>query len=1051
MNRTALFTPGLILAVHLSCTWPAPAQTITTYAGNDAIFTGNGRQATSVQLITPKGVAADAQGNFYVSATNMSMVFKVSSSGVISVIAGNGLPGYSGDGGPAVAATLHCPVGLVLDKNGNLYFVDSCNSVVRRVDPSGIITTIAGNGQGGDGGDGGPATSASLNDPVALAVDAAGNLYIADWLDPRVRLVKPDGTISTLAGTGAGGYTGDGGLAISATLGRPSGLAVDSAGNVYVADTYNNAIRKISTSGIITTVAGGTWGYSGDSGPATKAAMNTVLGVAVDSSGVIYISDSANERIRRVDQSGTITTFAGNGTAGFSGDGGPASQAMLSTPQALAIDSSGALLVVDGDNSRIRRVAGGSIATVAGSTVTLGDGGSAPLAVVPGPNGLATDGAGDLYIAVPSQNRIRKVAPTGVITTVAGTGVTGYTGDGGPAILATLNGPQDVATDSAGNLYIAEGNEIRRVDASTGKISTFAGTGGCCYQGNGTAGDGGPATAAILYYPTSIAVDAGGNVYFTNQVQLPNGVQQGARVRRVTPDGIINTYAGGGYGFGGDNGPATAALLGRDLRIATGPDGALYIADRDNSRVRRVDPVTKIIATVVGNGQSANSGDGGQATAAGISPWSVTVDKQNNLYVGCVAYVRQVTPAGIISAAVGSGAFAYAGDGGPALAASLEIASPLALDGAGNLFIADGANNRVRIVRAATAAIAVSPDSFDFTAAASQTFTVSANGSGTLAWAAVASTVSGGAWLTVSPASGTVVAGQSGATVTVTVAPQGLAAGDYYGSIEVTSGGASNPLALVTVRLTVGAAGAAPPQVAPGGVLSAASYSLNAPVSPGMLVSIFGSNLAGAGQLYTASSFPWPAELGGTSVTIGGEPMPLYVVTPGQINAMLPFDMAVNATLPLVVTRDGAVSAPEPVSVVPSEPGIFTLAQNGQGTGIVVIVHPDGSQVLAGGSNAAAAGDTLVIYCTGLGALTPRAVAGAPVGYPPLAWANDTVTVTVGGLNAPVLFAGATPGYAGLYQVNATVPAGVAASSQAPLILTQSGRSSPAAVSVPVQ
>jgi uncharacterized protein (TIGR03437 family) len=1033
------------------------AQTITTYAGNDAIFAGTGQQATAVQIPAPRGVAVDSHGNIFISSSALSMILRVAPGGVITVAAGNGLNRYAGDGGSAVAASLAGPSGLAFDQAGNLYVADSNNNAIRRIDPSGVITTVAGNGQGAYSGDGGPATSASLNDPLAVALDKSGNLYIAEN-DQRIRMVTPDGTISTIAGTGAsntGSNNGDGNPATEATLNRPDGLAFDAAGNLYVADQFACAVRKISAAGIITTVAGGKCGFSGDGGPATSAAISTVRGVALDSSGNLYLSDAGNQRIRRVSPTGAISTIAGTATAGFGGDGGAALQALFSNPGALALDSTGALIVIDMDNNRARRiVVGGAVNTVAGTTVSIGDSGPAPLASIPGVRSVSTDGAGNLYIAVPGQNRIRKVAPSGIIATAAGNGATAYTGDGGPAISASLNPPLGVASNTAGDLYIAEGNEIRHVNASTGKISTFAGTGACCYNGNGTGGDGGPATAAIIYYPESIAVDSIGNVYFTSLVQLPSGVDQGARVRRVTPDGTINVFAGGGFGFGGDNGPAVQALMGSALSVATGPDGSLYIADLTNNRVRRVDPVTGIITTVAGNGQSTPSGDGGPAISAGVpSPYSVAVDKANNLYIGCPVYVRKVTPAGTISTVAGNGAYNFAGDGGIATAAALQIATGLAVDAAGNLYLADSPDNRVRVVQAATATLAVSPLSLSFTSsgAGSQTFAVGNSGAGSMAWASSASTTSGGGWLSVSPASGSSAAGQTGATVTVTVNPTGLAAGDYYGSIQVTAASATNPVASVTVHLAVGATGAAAPQIASGGVLSTASYSLNAPLAPGMLVAIFGSNLTDAGQTYLASSFPWPTILGGTSVTIGGELLPLYVVTPGQINAMLPYDLAMSTTLPMVVTHGSAISAPEPVSIVAAQPGIYTATQNGEGTGIVVIAHPDGSQVLAGGSNAASPGDVLVIYCTGLGTIAPRGVAGAPVAYPPLSWADNTLTVTLEGMNAPVTFAGATPGYTGLYQVNATVPAGVAASSQASLILTQSGRSSPAGVTIPVQ
>ena len=1046
---------GFILGCLLLC--DAQAQTITTYAGNDAIFSGGGLQATAVQIPAPAGVASDAQGNIYISSDGLSMILKVTPGGVITVYAGDGLARYGGDGGPAVGASLSNPQGIAFDHAGNLYIADAYNAVIRKVDTSGNISTVAGNGVSGYSGDGGPATSAMLGQPLGVAVDASGNIYISDNTQV-VRQVSPSGIISTIAGSyQVGGNTGDGGAASKATLSRPNAVAVDAAGSVYIADQYNCAVRKIS-GGIINTYAGsanGKCGFSGDGGPASQALLSVVGGLGLDASGNLYISDYGNQRIRRVSASGTMSTVAGNGQQGFSGDGGAALSAMLSSPHAVATDPTGAILIVDLNNSRVRRaVVGGTINTIAGETLLIGDSGPATRALLTLPASIAVDPAGNLYIADPDQERIRQVAPSGIITTFAGNGNTGYSGNGGAAIAATFNAPSGVAADSAGNLYIADAgnNAIRRVDAATGDVSTFAGGTGCCYGGAGTGGDGGPATAATLYYPTSVAVDSSGNVYFTELVLHSSGLTQGTTVRRVTPSGTISTYAGGGYGYGGDGGPATQALLGNTISIATGPDGSLYIADQDNNRVRRVDPSSGIITTVAGNGQPGPSGDGGLATAAGVAAWCVTIDQANNLYIGGVSFVRKVTPTGTISTYAGNGAFQFGGDGGPATAGSFEIAGSLAMDASGRLFISDGQENRIRVVESASGTLSASPASLNFVAgnASTQTFTVSNNGTGTLAWGATLANPSDSTWLAVSPASGSTSSGQS-VPVTVTVTPGSLAAGDYYGEIVMASSSLTTPIGVVTVRLTVGSAGPTPPNVASGGVLSTASYSLNAAVSPGMLVAIFGTNLTAAGQIYTAGTFPWPENLGGASVTIGGEPLPLYAVTPDQINAILPYDLPVGATLPLVVTYGNAISPPVPVNIVADQPGVYTLTQNGTGTGIVVIVHPDGSQVLAGGGNAAQAGDALVIYGTGMGAVSPRAVAGAPTPTAPLSKSNDPVTVTIGGVNAPVFFAGLTPGFSGLYQVNVTVPEGITPSATAPLVLTQGGHSSPTTVTIPVQ
>ena len=1040
--------------------------TIDTYAGNDAIFADGGKAATAAHLVGPNNMAVDAQGNVYIAASGLSMVLKVAAgTGVISVFAGNGLTSGGGDGGLAVGASLSYPAGLAFDSSGNLYIVDVFNSNVRKVDTNGIISTVAGDGgQGGFSGDGGLATQALLANPQGVAVDKSGNLYIVDRGNQRIRMVNASsGIISTIAGSSTTGYSGDGGPAAQATFNLPSSIAIDASGNLYIADTNNWAIRRISTSGIITTVAGnGQYGYGGDNGQATKAKLAGPTGVAVDASGNLYIADSGNERIRYVNSSGVIATIAGTGVAGFSGDGSAATAARFSNPVAVALDASGNVYVADLDNNRIRRFAlGGTVTTFAGTTNSVGDGGPSTQARVE-PWAVAVDSAGNLYIADRSEQRVRKVTPAGTIATVAGTGQTGYGGDNGPATAAVLSTPNDVAVDRSGNLYIADAgnNRIRRVDAATGTITTFAGTGACCYAGTGTGGDGGPATAATLYYPVSVAVDASGNVYFTDLVQT-NKSPAPVAIRRVTTDGKIHTWAGGGttVGFSGDGGPPLSAQLGSSIEsIRTGPDGSLYIADTNNNRVRKVDPAGATIDTVAGNAQTSASGNGGPATSAGLDPpWSVVVDAAGNFYIGANATVREVTANGTIGPYAGNGGWGFSGDGGPATAASVAGVSGLALDSGNNLYIADSGNRRVRQVQPGVSpAIALSSTYVIFTLAATgstattQTFVLSNGGQGTLNWASSVMTTSGGAWLSISPSTGSVLAGQTGTTVTVTANPSDLTAGDYYGLIQITSPSAASPVQLVTVRLTVQTPGEAPPQVAVGGVLNAASFSLQTPVAPGTIVSIFGTGFTDAAALLAAQGFPLPNELDGTWAMIGAETVPLLAVVSTQINAMLPFDLVVDTSVPIVVIRNNAISAPQPVGMVSSQPGVFSQSETGAGIGIVVIVHPDGSQAEAGGGNAATAGDAVVIYCTGLGDATPRAVAGFPVPPSPLSYANDTVTATIGGVNASVFFAGLSPGFTGLYQVNAMVPSGIAPNPQAPLVLSQGGRTS-ATVTIPVQ
>jgi uncharacterized protein (TIGR03437 family) len=317
------------------------------------------------------------------------------------------------------------------------------------------IYTVAGNGTQGPSGDNGPATSAQLNWPEGVAVDPAGNLYIADNFNNRIRKVS-NGVITTVAGDGAQGFSGDNGPAASAQLYGPTGVAVDSAGNVYIADAENARIREVSK-GVITTVAGnGSFGFSGDNGPATSAQLYGPWGVAVGSAGNLYIADEVNNRIRRV-SNGVITTVAGNGAPGFSGDNGPATSAQLYGPCGVAVDAAGNLYIADTYNQRIRKVSNGVITTVAGNGTYgfSGDNGPATSAQLKGPWGVALDSAGNLYIADTSSLRIRKVS-NGVIATVAGNGTFGFSGDSGPATGAQLYGPTGVAVDSAGNLYIAD-------------------------------------------------------------------------------------------------------------------------------------------------------------------------------------------------------------------------------------------------------------------------------------------------------------------------------------------------------------------------------------------------------------------------------------------------------------------------------------------------------------------------------------------------------------------------------------------------------------------
>ncbi|MCS7460764.1 S-layer homology domain-containing protein [Paenibacillus doosanensis] len=333
---------------------------------------------------------------------------------IIDTVAGTGTGGFSGDGGPAIAAQLKNPYGVAVDSSGNLYIVDYENSRIRKVDASGTISTVAGTGSAGFSGDGGPATAAELNYPMGVAVDNSGNLYISDTVNCRIRKVDASGTISTVAGTGVFGYSGDGGSAISAKLSYPSGMTTDKDGNVYFVDQSNHRIRKIDASGTISTVAGtGIAGDSGDGGSAASAELRSPTGVALDDSGNLYIADFTNNRIRKVDRSGIISTVAGTGSVGYSGDGGPATSAQLTYPSGVAVDRYGQLYIADAGNYSIRKVdASGTISTIAGTGIQgySGDGGAASSAQFFNPFSLAAANNGELYIADVFNQRVRKLS-----------------------------------------------------------------------------------------------------------------------------------------------------------------------------------------------------------------------------------------------------------------------------------------------------------------------------------------------------------------------------------------------------------------------------------------------------------------------------------------------------------------------------------------------------------------------------------------------------------------------------------------------------------------
>lgn len=507
------------------------------------VAAGNGTVSTLLTDIIATGIAVDASGVYITDSTRNRVLRLTPATGEVTTYAGKGgEQGFGGDAGLATAAAFANPTSLALDRSGNLFINDFGNHRIRRVDAvTGIVTTVAGNGAFVTSGDNGPARNAGLAQAFSVAVDADGNLFIADMHDHRVRRVDATtNVIAPFAGNGSGKYSGDDGAATQASLNVPAGVAVDGTGNLYILDTGNHRIRKVDAlSGVITTVVGGA---SGDGGPATAAVLNSIGGMAVDAAKNVYISDTTANRVARVDAATRIVATIAGGVSGFSGDDTPALGAGLH-PRGVATDAAGNVYIADSVNRRTRMVdaASGSIATIEQSTSPIGVAVDASgdvyvtdalehalrkVATASGDitvdavdlaiasSGLAVDRSGNVYVPEPERHRVQKVAADGTITTVAGMdGAAGFDGDHALAVDAHLNRPSGVAVDRAGNLYIADtaNHRVRRVDAVTGVITTVAGNGS-----SGFAGDYGPATGATLNSPTSIAVDSDGLLYIAD-------------------------------------------------------------------------------------------------------------------------------------------------------------------------------------------------------------------------------------------------------------------------------------------------------------------------------------------------------------------------------------------------------------------------------------------------------------------------------------------------------------------------------------------------------
>jgi uncharacterized protein (TIGR03437 family) len=806
----------------------------------------------------------DVAGNTYFAG--LHCVFKVDRSGTLSRVAGNGRIGNTGDGGSALDAQLSYPDGIAIDAAGNIYVSDMQAGVVRKIAATGIISTVA----------------AQLNQPSGLALDLSGNLYIADTGNHVVRRLSAEGALTVVAGTGDKGSGGDSGLALNATFNSPQGIAVDSSFAVYIADTFNNRVRRVASDGTITTVAGnGRPTFAGDEGPAPSASLFFPTDVALDRNGALYIADLGNSRIRVV-RDGVIATIAGSQTGVFLFDGSHATQVRLSGPTGVAVDAAGAVYFAEGSigsgsgldrgDYRVWKVTpAGIINVVAGNGVASfgGDGGSARTAQFNMPTGIALDPDGNLFISDTLNQRIRRITPAGRISTLVGNGIAGWGGDFDAAVKAVVNGPEGLGADLAGNVYLADtGNSRIRGFRNTGNIDPIAGNGNSSYFGDGLR-----AQVASINHPQGVAADSRGSVYIADT--LDNAV------RKVTPDGIIHTVAGNGTpGFTGDGGAATAALLNGPRSVVLDAAGNLYIADSGNNAIRKVD-TSGIIATI----------------ATGLSdPRAIAVDAAGAVFIADTGHnqIAKVLPGGTVVAIAGTGACCYAGDNGPAASALLNAPAGLAVDPAGNVYFTDSGNSAIRVLQPV----------------------------------------------------------------------------------------ASSPV------LTA---------------ITNAASNLISPIAPGEMVVLYGSGI-GPQQLATGD--------GGVTVLFNDTPAVVLYASATQVGAVVPATLLPGASAAVVVQYQGRSSAPLPVPVAAAAPAFFTL--DSLGTGQAIAVNQDGS--LNGSTHPARPGGTVVLSATGI-----------PGGA--------GISATIGGQPANVVLNISAPGQPGVVQVSLQVPAGIQAGNAVPVVV----------------
>ncbi|MDX1981859.1 MAG: hypothetical protein SFV51_16430 [Bryobacteraceae bacterium] len=1006
---------------------------ISTVAGA-AKNTADGVPPLELPLYLPSDLAFDAQGNLYFTSLEQGRVRKMSPDGQITTVAGTGADGFSGDGGPGSRAQVNGPQGVAIDAAGNVFFADSRNQRVRKVTPDGVISTVAGSGPAGFAGDGGPATQARLLNPQAVAVDPAGNLYVGDHGNFRVRKVSTDGVISTIAGTGTPG-TVAGARAIDSQLPGISDLAFY-RGKLYIAEG-NIRVRVVNEDGTMSIYAGnGNGGIPANGSVAATSPLDFVRSLAFDSSGNLFLS--ANTSLFRISAQGTISTVAGVGRIGYSTEG-PALETAINVARGIAVNTNGDVYFCDQTN-RIRKLSGNRITIVAGADSVGRDGSPALDATVGFPIGLSIDRQGTLFFAEQFSYRLRRISPGGQVSVAAGTGSVNGSGETGIAAAGVaIATPWAVEADNNGGFYHTTGDaRIRRVDAQ-GVTRIISGTGS-----GGFSGDGGLANSAQLTSILGLKLDTRGNLYFSD----------GPRIRRISSAGVISTIAGRSlHGFAGDGGPATDASLNFPEQLALDSAGNLYIADRANHRIRRISP-GGIISTVAGIGLAGFAGDGGPAVNARLSgPRGVAVDSRGNLYIADTnnLRIRTVDRQGIITTVAGAGRSGFSGDGGPATAALMSNPFHLTVDAEDNIYFADRLNHRIRKLTALT------PGRLTMVGGDNQKALVGAVLDQPLA-------------VRVTSASGIALAGlgvrfevmtgvarlQSNLRTTSAdgVASVVVTLGDTPGAIEVRA--SVEGLPPLTFKLTAEAVGATGlPEIS---AIIGAGRSIPSvtAAAPNGRIAIVGSRLASAAREAGPDDIVegrYPSKLEGVCATVGGQAAPIVAVAANQITAIVPAGAAGEVEVQVLTDCGGPAEARSNavmLTVQTAAPEFLYWVNNPDGANPIRAVLAEGGRAvgpagMAGVEDAApaAAGDEVILSAIGLGATDPPLEAGQVIDQP--AAVTQPVEVIVDGekLAAEDVFSvSARAGAAGIYDIRIRIPAS-ADSGRATVVVRVGGFQSP--------